>query len=125
MNGAADEKSPGTSSSPSESRSGGSSDTERGRRTTVAPASASISSVWSRVGAGSSTVVFPSAFSPASRTADFTCALATGSSYSIPCSGLPSTTSGGPGSTCAPIWASGSAIRPIGRFESDSSPVRT
>ncbi len=33
MNGAADEKSPGTSISPSESRSAGSSDTERGRRT--------------------------------------------------------------------------------------------
>jgi hypothetical protein len=36
-------------------------------------------SVWSRVGAGSTTVVSPSAKSPASRIADLTCALATGS----------------------------------------------
>ena len=40
-------------------------------------------SEWSRVGSGSSTRVQPGAFSPASSTADFTCADATGSRYSI------------------------------------------
>ena len=59
-----------------------------------APAAASISSVWSRVGRGSWTVVFPCAPRPASRIADFTWALATGSVYSIPVSAPPSTTSG-------------------------------
>ena len=43
------------------------------------PKPRSMRSVWSRVGAGSVTVVMPSAYSPASRIADFTCALATGS----------------------------------------------
>ena len=77
--GAADEKSPGTSTSPSESRSTGRTVTLVGRTVTLAPASCSMRSVWSRVGAGSTTVVSPSAYSPASSTADFTCALATGS----------------------------------------------
>ena len=49
---------------------------------TRAPNSASASSVWSRVRTGSITDVTPSANSPASRTADFTCALGTGSVYS-------------------------------------------
>ena len=39
-----------------------------------APNPASIRSVWSRVGSRSITTVSPGAFSPASRTADFTCA---------------------------------------------------
>ena len=78
-NGAADEKSPGISTSPSESRSAGRTVTLVGRTVTAAPAAASIRSVWSRVGAGSTTVVSPSAKRPASRIADFTCALATGS----------------------------------------------
>ena len=43
-----------------------------------------MSSVWSRVGIGSMTVVWRFAFSPARRTADFTWALATGNAYSIP-----------------------------------------
>ena len=43
------------------------------------PKPRSMRSVWSRVGAGSVTVVMPSAYRPASRIADFTCALATGS----------------------------------------------
>ncbi len=43
-----------------------------------APAAASISSVWARVATGSRTTVSPSAASPASRTADFTWALAIG-----------------------------------------------
>ena len=45
---------------------------------TVAPKWVSINSVWSRVGCGSITVVLPGVFNPASRTADFTCAEATG-----------------------------------------------
>ena len=69
-----------------ERSAGATRDRARASRVTFAPAAASISSVWSRVGAGSSTVVCPLAPSPASRIADFTCALATGSSYSIPCS---------------------------------------
>ena len=44
----------------------------------VAPKCFSIFSEWSRVGSGSSTVVIPGAFSPASRIADFTWAEATG-----------------------------------------------
>ena len=51
-----------------------------------APKARSILSVWSREGNGSMTVVSPSARSPASRIADFTCALAIGILYSIPCS---------------------------------------
>ena len=47
---------------------------------TSAPKAVSISSVWSRVASGSITLVSPGAFRPASSTADFTCALATGSS---------------------------------------------
>ena len=49
-------------------------------RRTSAPNAPSMRSVWSRVGTGSTTVVSPSAKSPAISTADFTCALATGSS---------------------------------------------
>ena len=45
----------------------------------VAPKPFSISSVWSRVGSGSITVVMPGVLRPASRMADFTCAEATGS----------------------------------------------
>ena len=80
MNGAADEKSPGTSTEPSRMLSGGSMLTDDGRDETLTPAARSISSVWSRVGDGSITVVRPVAPSPASRIADLTCALATGSS---------------------------------------------
>ena len=79
MNGAAAEKSPGTTTSSSRRLDAGSTETEDGRRRTRAPAAASISSVWSRVGAGSTTVVCPSALMPASRIADFTWADATGS----------------------------------------------
>ena len=93
-NGAAEEMSPGTSTSSSRRCSVPSTEIERPFRRTGTPAASSISSVWSRVGAGSSTVVLPRAPSPASSTADFTCALATGSSYSIPVSDRPSMTSG-------------------------------
>ena len=78
--GAADEKSPGTSTSPRRRLAPGSTVTEPGRRRTLAPAASSMSSVWSRVGTGSTTVVAPCAVRPARSTADFTCALATGSS---------------------------------------------
>ena len=60
-------------------RSAGDTVTLVARTTTCAPAAASIRSVWSRVGAGSTTVVSPSAKSPARRMHDFTWALATGS----------------------------------------------
>ena len=79
MNGAADEKSPGTSTEPSWMLVAPSTLAEFGLVVTRAPAARSISSVWSRVGAGSITVVLPSAPRPASRIADLTCALATGS----------------------------------------------
>ena len=61
ISGAAEEKSPGTSTSPSDSRSAGRMLTLSGRRVTGAPAVSSIRSVWSRVGTGSTTVVSPSA----------------------------------------------------------------
>ena len=44
----------------------------------LAPKPASIRSVWSRVGTGSITRVMPGVLRPASSTALFTCALATG-----------------------------------------------
>jgi len=74
--------------------------------------------------------VSPSANSPASRMADLTCALATGSRYSIPLRFPPRMVSGGsrPPSrprTVAPIRRSGSATRPIGRRRSGSVPVST
>ena len=47
-------------------------------RSTGTPRARSIRSVWSRVATDSRTVVRPSARSPASRIADFTCALGTG-----------------------------------------------
>ena len=125
--GAADEKSPGTSTSPSRSEPAGWTVIEVGPRRTGTPAPSSMSSVWSRVGAGSTTVVWPPALIPASSTADFTCALATGSSYVSPRSASePSITSGAWPSVVAisaPICLSGSAIRSIGLELSDSSPV--
>lgn len=51
---------------------------ERPSRSTGTPNCGSIRSVWSRLGAGSVTVVEPSACSPARSTAVFTWALATG-----------------------------------------------
>ena len=47
-------------------------------RSTGTPRARSIRSVWSRVATDSRTVVRPSARNPASRIADFTCALGTG-----------------------------------------------
>ena len=77
--------------------------------------------MWSRVGAGSTTAVAPSAARrPARRMQDFTWALATGSSQRIRRSSPPATRSGAwPSvvSTVAPISRSGSAIRSSGRRE--------
>ena len=79
---AADEKSPGTSSS----KAGNgrcfpaASVTVPGAIETGRPSHASIRSVWSRDAPGSATLVGPSACSPARRTAPFTWALAIGMS---------------------------------------------
>jgi hypothetical protein len=67
----------------------GSTDTARPSRRTVAPAAASIRSVWSRLRCGSTTVVVPSASSPASSTHDFTWALAIGITYVVAVSAVP------------------------------------
>src|SRR5581483_1836014 len=124
--GAAAEKSPGTTTSPSRSAPTGSTVTVPARRRTRTPAASSSSSVWSRVATRSTTVVAPLALRPARRTADLTWALATSGSNSMPRSPAePRTTSGAwPSvvSTPAPIRRSGSAIRSIGRPESDASP---
>jgi hypothetical protein len=85
-------------------------------------------SVWSRLWEDSLRVVLPEASIPAISTHDFTCALATGTWYSIPCSCAPRTRSGGTRSSRAwipaPIIASGSTTRSTGRRRSDSSPSR-
>ena len=70
--GAAAEKSPGTSISPSSSRSARSTEMRLPFVVSLAPAARSIRSVWSRVATLSTTVVRPSASRPASRTHDFT-----------------------------------------------------
>ncbi len=93
-----------------------------------APIARSIRSVWSRDRAGSSSVVSPSAWSPASRSADFTWALATGERWWMPRSGPPCIVSGARLSPSrprmsAPISRRGRITRPIGRLRSDSSPV--
>ena len=61
----------------------------RPRASTVTPQRSSSRSVWSRLGSGSITAVSPPASRPASSTHDLICAEATGSAYSIPCSGEP------------------------------------
>ena len=81
MNGAAEEKSPGMSSESGGIRSAGQTRISVPARVSRRPSERSRRSVWSREGVCSTTVVGPSsASSPASRTADFSCALATGSS---------------------------------------------
>ena len=90
-------------------------------RSTGTPRALSMRSVWSRVATDSRTVVRPSARSPASRIADFTCALGTGVAMSIDRSGVwPTTVRGGRESfrrawSTAPIERSGSMIRATGR----------
>ena len=91
-----------------------------------APNFFNISSVWSLDFAGSVTVVGLDAYNPASSIADFTCALATGELYSIPCSLLPVIVSGANPSLLsisAPIIERGVIIRFIGLFCMDLSPV--
>ena len=75
---AADEMSPGTVSSIGVSGPAWISTRVALRRRTGTPIAKSIRSVWSRLGAGSSTVVGPSANRPASNTADLIWPLATG-----------------------------------------------
>ena len=80
-NGAADEKSPGTSIEKGLSDWAGQTLISLPTFVTRTPAARSIRSVWSRVASGSTTIVGPSsAKRPASRIADLTWALATGSS---------------------------------------------
>ena len=128
MKNAAEEKSPGTSTSPSSMRRMPDTDMRPPSLRTSTPAARSITSVWSRDGRCSTTVVSLSASRPASSTHDFTCALATGSSYSIPCRSAPSTTIGGKPpsrkSTLAPMRRSGCATRSTGRRRMLSSPSR-
>ena len=78
MKKAAAEMSPGTSISPGRSPRAGRIVTVSPLRWTSAPAAASIRSLWSRLGAGSTMLVSPSAISPASSRHDLTWALATG-----------------------------------------------
>ena len=127
---AADEMSPGTCTVVPRSPPGVRV-TVRPRVPTPAPNRRSMRSEWSREGAGSVTDTGPSAPRPASRIADFTCAEATGDAYASAASGRrPRTASGSfvpfaRATKVAPIRASGSITRPIGRRRSDSSPVST
>ena len=95
-----------------------------------APKPASIFSVWSRVITGSITVVTPGVFRAASSTADLTCAEGIGTRYSMGAARFgPQSVSGmrSPGaasSTCTPISLNGSSTRPIGRFDSEASPMK-
>src|ERR1700694_4019752 len=84
-------------------------------------------SVWSRVATGSTTVVGPLAESPARRSALFTWALGTESTWRRPCSRVPVTVSGARpsrDSILAPMVRSGSTPRAIGRRLSDASPSK-
>ena len=96
---------------------------------TLAPKCLSIFSVWSRVASFSITVVAPGAASPASSTADLSCADGTGASYSIGIgSRAPCSTSAAAGrlrrisKVRAPIFSSGSRMRRIGRVRRLASP---
>ncbi len=74
---AADDGSPGTANSNGEGAPAVTRTARSSTRVTGAPRAASMRSVWSRLGAGSTTSVVPPACSPASTSAVFTCALAT------------------------------------------------
>src|SRR2546422_465344 len=127
---AADEMSPGTETVVPR-RSPGVSVTDRSPVTSCAPNCRSIRSEWSRDGAGSVTDTGPSAYSPASRTADLTWADATGESWVIARSGrVPFTASGSllppdRPTIAAPIRRNGSATRPLRPPRRDSSPAGT
>ena len=95
-----------------------------------APMAVIIRSVWSRDAAGCTTDVSPSAYRPATRIDDLSCALATGISYVIPCRSPPSNTSGASEPSClavilAPIRSRGTSIRFIGLRRREASPVMT
>ena len=123
---AADEGSPGTTMSSSSSSSTWATVMRPPSRSNGTRARLRKRSVWSRLGPGSVTVVDPEASIPAISTHDFTCALGTGSSYSMPVSEAPRTVSGGKrpsrASMVAPIIRSGSATRSTGRRRIVSSP---
>ena len=131
IQGAAAEMSPGmVTSSASRSPSEGVSVTAAPSCATFAPMAESMRSLWSRVCAGSTTVVGPSAPRAASSNADFTCAEATGVSTRAPCRRRPHTTSGGSvpparALTSAPSAARGRTMRSIGRRRSEASPLST
>ena len=99
--------------------------------TMSAPKCFSMSSVWSRLASCSITVVRPGAARPASSTADLIWAEATGVRYSIgkgsraPCRVSGSRPPSPPAIILAPIRASGSRIRRIGRERSEASPSKT
>ncbi len=124
---AAEEISPGTSMLHARSASGAWTATRQPSCSTCTPIARSIRSVWSREGAGSTTSVTPSAYSPASRIALLSCADATGISYRTPCSAAGAICSGqyfpSRPRMSAPISRSGVMIRPIGRCSMDASPV--
>ena len=89
------EMSPGTASAHAVRRCPPSIDTRVPSTVTWTPNAASARSVWSRVGAGSTTVVRPSVCSPARMTALFTCALGTSGRCSMGESVPPAIVSGG------------------------------
>ena len=99
-------------------------------RTIGIPVAAISSSVWVRDNRSSTTVVGPSADSPANRTQPFTWALATGKRYSIPRRPPPSMVSGARPEpsrpdTLAPMRARGSRTRSMGRRRIEASPSST
>ena len=85
-------------------------------------------SVWSRVGCASITVVTPAACSPANSTADLIWAEGTGVAYSIGSrSAVPRRVNGSLScpfsSTASPICTNGFSTRPMGRRDSEASPI--
>ncbi len=123
---AAEDGSPGTTISSSSSSSTWATVIRRPSRSNGTRERRRMRSVWSRLSRDSTTVVLPLASIPAISTHDFTCALATFSSYSIPSSSAPVTVSGvkrpSRASIPAPIIASGSTTRSTGRRLIESSP---
>ena len=104
--------------------------TLRSSLSTSAPMAVIMRSVWSRDSAGCITDVSPSAYIPAIRMHDFSCALATGISYSMPLSPPPLNARGASDPpplplTSAPIWLRGRRIRFMGRRRNDGSPLMT
>ena len=141
MRKAAEEGSPGTvmcrpsspPSHPAGSKAASPAPARAGSNTTGAPIAASMRSVWSRESAGSLTETRTRARTPASSTADLTCALATlarwRSGLSWPVARARTRTgsrSGSPSySIRVPMARRGYTIRRMGRLRSDGSPSRT